>query len=91
MTRETADTIKWLIKKELDEEYSYQLDNIYRFGEYDDTLIRDLLNVKRDLFYNRAKGIDKIIQGELLKDDIQEYLKELEEHFEYYKKQKEGK
>lgn len=90
MTQRTKDTINWLINKELQQEYSYQLDNIYQFGEYDDSLIRDLIDCERDLFYNRSKGLDRIIQAELIKDDIEKYIKDLEEHYKYYKEQKGG-
>ena len=90
MIQRTKDTINWLINKELQQEYSYQLDNIYQFGEYDDSLIRDLIDCERDLFYNRSKGIDRIIQAELIKDDIEKYIKDLEEHYKYHKKQEGG-
>lgn len=90
MTERTRKTIEFLISKELEEEYEYQLDNICWHGEYDDELIKDLIDAERDLFYNRAKGIDKIIQGELIKDDIEKYIKRLEKNLEAYKKMYKG-
>ena len=74
MTKQSKDTILFLINKELEEEFLYQID-----GEKDATLIKDLIRVEKELMYDRASTIDKIVWGELIKQDIEKYVKPLEE------------
>ena len=74
MTKQSKDTIMFLINKELQEEFEYQID-----GERDTSLIRDLIRVEKELMYDRASTFDKIIWGELIQQDIDKYLKPLED------------
>lgn len=84
MKQRTQDTLKWLINKELKEEYAYQEDCIWLAGCYDASIIRDLIDAEKELFYNRARGFDKLIQGELIKGDIEKYLGGLKEEMDKY-------
>lgn len=79
MTQRGKDTLTFLINKELEQEYSYQLENKECFGECDLSLIKDLINLEKELMYNRAKGIDKIVWGQIIEEDIKKYIKSLEE------------
>ena len=74
MTKQSKDTILFLINKELQEEFEYQID-----GERDTTLIRELIQIEKEMMYDRASTFDKIVWGELIKNDIEKYLKPLEE------------
>jgi len=73
------DTIIWLINKELEEEFDYQYNNKCIGFEYDTSLIKDLISAKKELMYNRAKGMDKFVWGKIIEDDIEKYLKRLED------------
>lgn len=77
MTKSAKDTIMWLVNKELEEEYEYQRTNKENGWEVDISLIKNLINVEKELMYDRAKGIDKLVWGNIIKDDIDTYLKEV--------------
>ena len=73
------DTMIWLINKELESEFDYQYNNKCMGYEYDISLIKDLIECEKELMYNRAKGMDKIVWGQIIKEDIEKYLKKLED------------
>lgn len=73
------DTIMWLINKELESEFDYQYNNKCLGYEYDTSLIKDLIGAEKELMYDRAKGIDKIVWWQVIQEDIDKYLKKLED------------
>lgn len=72
------DTMIWLINRELELEFDYQYNNKCMGYEFDTSLIKDLINCEKELMYNRAKGIDKLVWGQIIKEDIEKYLNRLE-------------
>lgn len=73
------DTITWLINRELESEFEYQYNNKCLGYEYDTSLIKDLINAEKELMYDRAKGFDKLVWGQIIEEDIEKYLKRLED------------
>ena len=67
--QEIKDLLVQLVDKELEEEYSYQIDS----GVEDKEYLAKLLTAKRYL-YSRTNGIDRVVKNLILQEDIEKYL-----------------
>ena len=76
MKQETRDLLISLINNELECEDNYQTDNELMFGTRDNTRIKQLIYAKMDILQRPKTIIDKLVNIEIIQDDINKYLKQ---------------
>lgn len=73
MKKETRELIRNLLDVALEEEEIHQYETIMMFGKTDEDTVqrlRELLRAKIDLLRD-GKGIDYIVNNEIIKDDLE--------------------
>ena len=76
MKQESRDLLISLINNDLECEDNYQTDNELMFGTRDNTRIKQLIYAKMDILQRPKTIIDKLVNTEIIQDDINKYLKQ---------------
>lgn len=68
MKEETKNLLLQLLSKEMEEEYKYRIES-----DNDMSYLKELLKAKIDLLKSNEKGIDSLVNNEIIKNDLEKY------------------
>ena len=68
MKEETKNLLLHLLSKEMEEEYKYRIES-----DNDISYLKELLKAKIDLLKFNEKGIDSLVNNEIIKYDLEKY------------------